>query len=95
MGKKSFIHLAIIVLAILITAGSYFIEIIPPGQLDASTSYRGLLFGYWSQIHLTYDYVRFPLFPPKLDWSMLIIDLFLWFIILEAVWLIFSVIKKR
>lgn len=84
--------LIIFILAILITAGSWFIAITPL-SLDASTTYRGLIFPYWSQTHATYDFGtgHFPAFPPRFSWITFVIDFLIWILIL---WITFLVISK-
>lgn len=88
--------LFLVILAILITVATYFIQTTPLGQLDASTSYRGLIVPYWSKTHATYDFGigQFPTFPP--NWSALIftIDVVLWFLILSLAMFVINKLRK-
>lgn len=93
MNKKFYPLLVIIILAIFITGGSYFIKVVPR-SLDALTIYRGLPIPYWSQTHATFDFGRgnFPTFPPKQSWFIFFVDVLLWCLILGAV---FKLIRKK
>lgn len=93
MYKK---FLFLVILAILITGATYFIQTTPPGQLDASTSYRGLIIPYWSKTHATYDFGtgQFPTFPPNWSVFMFAIDIILWLLILNIALFFINKLRK-
>lgn len=95
--KKVLYKINIIISAFLITGVSYSIQTTLPGQVDALTIYRGLPIPYWSQTHGTFNFERtdqIPIFAPRWNMFIIIIDILLWFLILNLLWFFIKKIKK-
>lgn len=85
-----------LIIAVLLTGGSWFIKI-TPFSFDAITVYRGLPFGYWSQTHATYDFGtgNFPTFSPHINWFVVVADVTLWFLIITFILFVVKKFSKK